>query len=707
MLGCAAAVFFFFTGAAFSDRIPDAYRMIDYKGQEYVCADTDCNSWRDSRQCEISIGQGTIVAKKGDKIFYNPHYVAECKANGLTRYLQWDAKSGTNKDARCTPGQNKSANTNWKFDESRKCFALECINGYTGANCDVAPAVQLSANECIEKKDAACLDKALARGGVCPASNGKVSPLLKAIIEYPQRSVIQKLVSAGCCMDSWQGEYPISYALKLRKLELFEYLVKEPKCRVWGQRKQSDLLIVNIKRYIPDVNQAKPFLDIAYREFPDSAKIPGWNDKIKPSPAPTPTPPTPPKPKPDPTPKPEPVKPTPTPAPTPSPTPAPAPTPAPGPDITPLPVPSPTPLPVPTPTDPNIPVVIIPTVPDTPAAPDIPIIILPTIPTIPATPPVIASPREPSECEKKTPGYVIFEGKCITDLQKSEILAKREADKKAAELRDILSGISYNKSTLESIAAAHSGEKRSVWKTADGNFNGARLAADSIAGVALGTVGGLVVNNIIKKNQLASGFENISCQVDNTKVADFDDQFQITGAINKEGCVGNNGARGNVYVWASRVSDGTNYTNMREDPKDPDNNICWIRVDIKSDDSKISVADIPPRWFAVGQTIVCGEWADKKKLENRILDAKKSARTWGTVAGAVGGAGIGVGAMELFGNKLIGGKVEGQKNLDDAEFLYSQMNASERESYKQAAEDLIKLCDSLHAKGGKSADCGD
>lgn len=137
----------------------------------------------------------------------------------------------------------------------------------------------------------------------------------------------------------------------------------------------------------------------------------------------------------------------------------------------------------------------------------------------------------------------------------------------------------------------------------------------------------------------------------------------------KAACINNNIGIGNTFVWASRYSNTNNYASMVEDVENPENNICFVKVELKSSDSKISVADVPSQYFEMGRDITCGAWADEGVLRQRILDAKKTARTWGTVGGAVGGAGVGVGMMELFGNKLIGGKVEGQKdkNLSEAE----------------------------------------
>ena len=69
--------------------------------------------------------------------------------------------------------------------------------------------------------------------------------------------------------------------------------------------------------------------------------------------------------------------------------------------------------------------------------------------------------------------------------------------------------------------------KVSVWRDKQGNFNTARLASDSIAAVVLGTTGALVTSNIVKKNQVSGGFEDISCQVGGQTVAGWGDQFSV------------------------------------------------------------------------------------------------------------------------------------------------------------------------------------
>ena len=88
-----------------------------------------------------------------------------------------------------------------------------------------------------------------------------------------------------------------------------------------------------------------------------------------------------------------------------------------------------------------------------------------------------------------------------------------------------------SKANIESIAGKintlKSGLSTSVWKNKDGNFNTSRLVSDSVAGVVLGTAGGLITSNVIKKNQIKGGFEDISCTVRGQVVAGYGDEFQV------------------------------------------------------------------------------------------------------------------------------------------------------------------------------------
>ena len=126
-----------------------------------------------------------------------------------------------------------------------------------------------------------------------------------------------------------------------------------------------------------------------------------------------------------------------------------------------------------------------------------------------------------------------------------------------AQITSLNNQIQRYADVIQNIEAAHKGEKLSVWKNAEGKFNTSRLLSDSIAGVALGTVGGLVVK-LVKDHHVETGFEEIVCVIDGEQIASYDEEFVISGAVNKAGCIGNNASYGNTYVWASRTSGGTN-----------------------------------------------------------------------------------------------------------------------------------------------------
>lgn len=173
-------------------------------------------------------------------------------------------------------------------------------------------------------------------------------------------------------------------------------------------------------------------------------------------------------------------------------------------------------------------------------------------------------------------------------------------------------------------------------------------------------------------NQL-NGNASVAVVTDSVMPADTVDRREAE----RNACINNNIGVGNtnMFVWASKYSNTSNYAMMTEDVDNPQNNVCFARVELKSDDSRISVADVPAKYFQWGETIECGSWADEKEMEKRILDAKKGARIGGIVASTVGGAGLGVGIMEAFGNRAINGKVMGQKDKDlsDIDLYRSQL----------------------------------
>ena len=166
-------------------------------------------------------------------------------------------------------------------------------------------------------------------------------------------------------------------------------------------------------------------------------------------------------------------------------------------------------------------------------------------------------------------------------------------------------------------------------------------------------------------------------------------------------CVSNNIGMSNTFVWASRYSDTSNYATMVEDVEEPENNTCFVKTALKSKDPKINVSNVPAKYFEMGQVVTCGDWADYDTLKQHILDVKKKGRTLGTVASVVAGAGLGVGAMELFGNEMIGGDVEGQynKNLSETQVLRSQLltlkteNEAEYKRFISKLGELKKKCE--------------
>jgi hypothetical protein len=141
----------------------------------------------------------------------------------------------------------------------------------------------------------------------------------------------------------------------------------------------------------------------------------------------------------------------------------------------------------------------------------------------------------------------------------------------------------------------------------------------------------------------------------------------------KDACVRNNIGMSDTFVWASRYSNLNSYSSMVEDTETPSNNTCFIKVALKSRDSKINLDDLPTKYYEMGNSITCGSWVDEKQVEQKILDAKKSGRVWGTIGASVAGAGVGVGVMEWFGNEMIGGAVQGQAALTGTQLIRAQL----------------------------------
>lgn len=71
------------------------------------------------------------------------------------------------------------------------------------------------------------------------------------------------------------------------------------------------------------------------------------------------------------------------------------------------------------------------------------------------------------------------------------------------------------------------GFKANSWRDSEGGLNKARLLSDSVAGVVLGTAGGLITSSVVKKNQIESGFEDLNCTIGGQVVAGFGDEFTV------------------------------------------------------------------------------------------------------------------------------------------------------------------------------------
>ena len=112
-------------------------------------------------------------------------------------------------------------------------------------------------------------------------------------------------------------------------------------------------------------------------------------------------------------------------------------------------------------------------------------------------------------CKCNEEGKTVQNGQCVYD------------DNAIVNIRAKITA-SYGK-----LNSTMGGFEKSVWKDAEGNFNTARLASDSIAGVVLGTAGGIITSKLVKKNQLKQGFEDIKCSIGGQNVASYGDSFSV------------------------------------------------------------------------------------------------------------------------------------------------------------------------------------
>lgn len=129
--------------------------------------------------------------------------------------------------------------------------------------------------------------------------------------------------------------------------------------------------------------------------------------------------------------------------------------------------------------------------------------------------------KREQKCMCNRQGYIIENGKCVESQDaKDKRLAKEAEDKLKASRRKI-------EDAHANLTRMVDGFKVSVWKDEEGKFNTARLASDAIAGVVLGTVGGVVTSSVVKKNQVENGFEDLKCTIGGQVVAEWGDEFRV------------------------------------------------------------------------------------------------------------------------------------------------------------------------------------
>lgn len=105
--------------------------------------------------------------------------------------------------------------------------------------------------------------------------------------------------------------------------------------------------------------------------------------------------------------------------------------------------------------------------------------------------------------------------------QASELAKQQQILQQQNEAKERIASIVNN---LDQKAANF---KRSDWKNEEGKFNTARLISDSVAGVVLGTAGGLITSSVVKKSQVKSGFEDLNCAIGGQVVAGWGDEFLV------------------------------------------------------------------------------------------------------------------------------------------------------------------------------------
>ena len=104
------------------------------------------------------------------------------------------------------------------------------------------------------------------------------------------------------------------------------------------------------------------------------------------------------------------------------------------------------------------------------------------------------------------------------------LVADASVDTDTVDINVLSAQITTASATLQSIT---DGLRVNKWRNEEGKFNTSRLLSDSIAGVVLGTAGGLITSSVVKKSQVSDGFEDMQCTVGGQVVAGWGDQFRV------------------------------------------------------------------------------------------------------------------------------------------------------------------------------------
>ena len=129
-----------------------------------------------------------------------------------------------------------------------------------------------------------------------------------------------------------------------------------------------------------------------------------------------------------------------------------------------------------------------------------------------------------------------------------------------------------------------------------------RVGATSMVASRLAPAQGRAI--VASKNQITMPDVSISTEPRSPSIKDDDIKPSFPPKEEKDNrdaeraaCLNNNIGIGNTFVWASKFSNTNSYAAMQEDLENPENNVCFVKVDLKSTDARVNMSDIPSRYF--------------------------------------------------------------------------------------------------------------